>query len=184
MAKLTFAEISQLLKYDPKTGKLFWLPRPRSMFPSDSAYKIWTKRYSNKEAFTAKLKNGYLVGTILGDTTYKASHVAWLLSYGRWPSLPTDHINGDRSDNRLINLREVTITENNKNKRLQKKNISGKNGVSWNKKYSVWDVSIGYQGKKISIGSFRDLGEAIKAREKIEHNFNFHENHGNHRNEY
>jgi hypothetical protein len=67
MAELTFAEISKLLKYDPETGKLFWLPRPVEMFSdaflgSEWSAKKWNTRYAGKEAFTALDGRGYHYG--------------------------------------------------------------------------------------------------------------------------
>lgn len=105
MAELTFAEISKLLKYDPETGKLFWLPRPVEMFAntglggSATAAKRWNNCFAGKEAFLTVDGKGYLCGNIF-DRQYSAARVAWLLHTGEWPSDCIDHIN-DAIDARL-----------------------------------------------------------------------------------
>jgi hypothetical protein len=68
---------------------------------------------------------------VISGKTYKAHRLAWLYVYGVWPEQCIDHINGDRGDNRISNLRCATISENSQNQRKAKKsNKTGFLGVS------------------------------------------------------
>lgn len=81
-----------------------------------------------------------------------------------------DHINGNRLDNRRENIRFVTMQENSFNRGMQKRNISGKTGVTWIKRIGMWRSSIRVNGKIIYLGNFKEneLELAIKAREEAE----------------
>src|SRR5260221_8009897 len=59
---------------------------------------------------------------------YEAHRLAWFMTYGRWPEKQIDHINGNRSDNRIANLREANKAQNNRNNIISKNNKSGYNG--------------------------------------------------------
>jgi hypothetical protein len=110
----------QTLRYEPETGKLYWLERPAELFTIVDAPKrgatvergaaSWNKGYAGKEAFTYRNDRGYCVGTLF-TAQYKAHRVIWKLVYGEDP-LFVDHINMDRADNRLCNLRSITHAEN------------------------------------------------------------------------
>ncbi len=76
-----------------------------------------------------------------------------------------DHINGDRGDNRVENLRWATINENNFNKSIYKNNTSGYKGISWDKYNNKWRAHIRHNDKSYTIGRFTDINEAIKARQ-------------------
>lgn len=106
--------------YDPQTGNLFWKPRDVKWFSdstrwsADQICKSWNTRYANKPAFTSRDSDGYPQGHIL-TKSLRAHRLIWLLVHGVWPD-NIDHINKDRSDNRLENLRSVTHKENMQNK--------------------------------------------------------------------
>jgi hypothetical protein len=184
MAELTYAEISKLLKYEPETGKLFWLPRTAEMFAGSTFYggaeakaKTWNNRYAGKEAFTSCHLNGYRQGGILGKG-YLAHRVIWLFEKGSWPIDQLDHINGDRTDNRMENLREVSNAENAKNMTLSKRNKSGVCGVFWLSHIHKWWASIRVDGANKNLGYFDDFHDACEARKQAERDHGFHPNHG------
>lgn len=89
------------------------------------------------------------------------------------PGYVVDHIihpNMDQNkfDNRKANLRIVTYHQNSANRCLNKNNKSGKNGVHYNKKAKKWIARISVQGKRICLGSYNNLEEAIKVRDQAE----------------
>jgi hypothetical protein len=81
------------------------------------------------------------------------------------PELQTDHINRNKLDNRRINLRSVTASQNQHNTKIQSNNNSGYPGVSWKKYCSKWRAQIMVNRKNIQIGYFDNLHDAIKARQ-------------------
>ena len=88
---------------------------------------------------------------------------------GSWPIAEIDHINGVKDDNRFKNLREATRTENIRNQKLPRvDNASGVAGVSWYKKYGKWVARIQVHGKRISLGYFSNLCDAVTARKAAE----------------
>jgi hypothetical protein len=100
--------------------------------------------------------------------------------YDRWPD-ELDHINGDKGDNRIVNLREVTRAENNKNKSRYKQNSSGFTGVGWHKVTKKWAAKIRVDGRDYHLGVFASIEAAKEARAAAEKHYGFHENHGRHK---
>lgn len=152
------------LDYDPETGGLRWRPR-------NSAW--WDGRYAGKDAFTYKMPSGYLQGSLF-DRRYKAHRVIWLMVHGYWPK-GVDHINGDRSDNRLCNLREASQRENCRNRRPMRDIPLGvyRSGRKWK-------ATIGHHtyGEQTHLGTFATMEEAAAARKSAEQARGFHPNHG------
>jgi hypothetical protein len=99
----------------------------------------------------------------LYDVRYPAHRLAWLYSYGVWPREEIDHINGEKSDNRLTNLRLATHSENRANAGPQKNNSSGYKGVGFNKKTGKWRATIRKDRRPISLGYFATAEEAHSA---------------------
>ena len=107
-------------------------------------------------------KNGYKRISINGK--YKLHHLAaCYLTYGYWPN-EIDHINRDKTDNRLLNLRDSTRSTNKLNGDLRSDNKSGKIGVSWDKPTQSWQVN--HAGKYIR--RYKNLAEAISTKEELE----------------
>jgi hypothetical protein len=79
-----------------------------------------------------------------------------------------DHIDHNPSNNRKINLRIVTSQQNKFNQNVKTNNTSGVKGVSWSKERRKWETYIGYNGKKINLGRFVNLKDAIQARKEAE----------------
>ncbi len=75
-----------------------------------------------------------------------------------------DHIDNDRQNNKLINLRFATHSQNNQNASLSSKNTSGAKGVSWHKQSMKWRAEITINGKQITLGSFINKDDAINIR--------------------
>jgi len=133
--------------------------------------------YKSNKRVAGSLSEGYRRVSIQGKST-GAHRVAWFLHYGKWPDGFIDHINHDRSDNRIENLRLVSRSDNARNQKLNRHNTSGFNGVSYHKKRQEWRAAIQVNGKKKWVGSFKTKDEAIAARQKANVVYKFHENHG------
>ena len=155
-------ELRKLLRYEPETGKLFWLPRSDSLFRSKADARKWKGRVCGAEAFTAENDQGYRQGAVCGHL-YRAHRVAWAISTGIWPKNQIDHINGNKSDNRLINLREATHSENARNKSKPSTNKSGYKGVSWRPDRRLWRAMIRISGVQTHLGYFERAEDAYAA---------------------
>ena len=156
-------DIKKYLRYDAETGKIFW--------------KL-NKSSTGKAGNEAGGQNCGYIRMKLNRKSYKAHRIAWLLTYGSWPEDQIDHINGNGLDNRLENLRDVSLIENLRNQKIPKNNTSGTIGVSFYKKDQYYQASIQINGKSKYLGYFKNKEEAIAARAAANIKYNFHENHG------
>lgn len=170
------SDVSQFLSYDCENGLLIWKPRSRSYFPSDRSFKIWSARFGGKPAGCYRA-DGYLVIRLF-DKLYLGHRIAWFLHYGEWPQNSIDHIDGNPSNNKINNLRDVTRAENAKNLRHKANNRSGRMGVWFSKPLKKWIAEISVNGKRHHIGTFADFSEAVEARSAAERRFGFDKNHG------
>lgn len=151
--------IRQRLTYDPETGLFF------------------SKRTLGLQIFRGINRDGYHYGSC-DNRTFLAHRLAWTVTHGAWPIGKIDHINGNRRDNRLCNLRVVSDRENAMNRAVRFDNISGRIGVSWSKRDKCWKASIRIDGKPVYLGNFRNLEDAIAARSLAESGAGYHPNHG------
>jgi hypothetical protein len=145
---LTQEKLKSLLHYDPDTG-------------------IFTRLTSSGgntiDSITGNFdKDGYLKTTIQGKT-YRTHRLAWLYIYGEFPPKEIDHINCGRNDNRLLNLRLSTRSENTYNTRIFSNNTSGYKCVSWNKKAKKWRAYCNVNGKQNHLGLFETAEQAYIA---------------------
>lgn len=155
---------SALFAYNPETGVIIWRKTnsPRLKPGSDAC---------RPDA------RGYLRVRI-GPDVYFAHRLAWLLFFGQWPDGHIDHINHDKSDNRLKNLRLTTLSQNAKNRSPQKGKELNLFGVWWIEETEKWVATITSEGKQYYLGQFTDFFDAACARKSAEIEFNFHPNHG------
>lgn len=165
----------QRLRYEPDTGKLIWLLRPIDSFARASRGKVWNNRFAGKEASSISAR-GYKVIRINGQIYYE-HRIVWRLMTGDAPP-EVDHINGDRIDNRFVNLRAATRETNGKNLSIKSTNTSGVNGVTWDKRDKLWVAYGKISHKMMIIGRFTDLEKAADARRAWDVSNGFHENHG------
>lgn len=174
--------LRRLLRYDPETGRLYWLPRPLEMFANtgcggaEGNAARWNGKCAGKPALTAKCR-GYYHGPIFRQKYY-AHRVAWALHYGAWPEGEIDHINHDHADNRIANLRVVSRQENCLNQPQPRTNSSGVTGVYWDKNRKLWLAAIQVDGRARHLGRFADIQAAIQVRKAAERQHGFHRNHG------
>lgn len=166
MAAPSIDALRKMLRYNPETGELFWLARTPDMFdvtpgrtPEHSCAN-WNAARAGKPALTADCGAGYRQGNINGRRI-RAHTAAWALATGAYPQGVIDHINGDRADNRLCNLREVTQAQNVLNCRVRKHNKLGLKGV---KKWGTgFAAQIRKDGVKYHLGRFDTPEEAQAA---------------------
>lgn len=144
--------LKTVVNYDPETGVFTWKIATSNRNPVGSPAGTTTNA-------------GYRSMTIDGKR-YLAHRLAWLYVYGEWPTSDLDHINLDRTDNRIANLREASRGQNMANGNLRKDNTSGCKGVYWNKQSSKWRVTIQKNGRMIQIGMFASYDDAVRAATK------------------
>lgn len=162
--------LRQRLRYEPETGKLFWreaLDKP--------AY--WNTRFAGTMAGNLDPSHGYYCVTI-NKVKHRMHRVILAMVNNCWPTQHIDHIDGDRSNNRRDNLREVSQKENHYNQAIPKSNKSGVIGVCWHKRRARWRADIKVDGVSRTIGYFSSINEAAAARKEAEVMFGFHKNHG------
>jgi hypothetical protein len=174
---LTYNDASTVLTVDFDAGKLFWRPRPLEMFKTKHDCDSWNSRFAGRETFRTAHNSGYRSGCIFYKG-YLAHRVIWLLHSGEWPDEQIDHINGDRADNCISNLRAVSGSENRMNMCLGSHNKSGVMGVSWHKRSGKWQARINVDGRLKFISQSEDIADAIAARKAAEIEHGFHANHG------
>lgn len=168
--------LHQMLRYDPDTGCLFWLARPSHLFVVPELADAWNRRFAGTRAGSVK-GNGY-IQVCLSGTIVLAHRVAWALYYGDWPTGKLDHLNGDRTDNRIENLRIATDLENQRNLKRRSDNTSGHCGVFWNKNTLKWTAAVSVKGRQVYLGSFQELDDAVSARLRASREFGFSARHG------
>ncbi len=167
--------LRQALDYNPATGKFTWLTRPVEQFASAQAANSCNSRTAGKEAFTAFAETHGYVGRI-GGQQYVAHRIAFYMGTGQRPEGEIDHINGDRRDNRLANLRSVSHAINARNRARNRNSKHPAHGVYH--RGSRWVAQIKVDGRPLTIGSFLTCEEAMAARVGAERVLDFHPNHG------
>jgi hypothetical protein len=148
LTKLTAEIARERWDYDPKTGVLRW--------------KIKLSNVKVGDVTGYESNGGYLqVGW--DGKIYLAHRIIWLIVHGEWPPEQLDHINGDRTDNRLVNLRCVSNRQNSLNKeRHRKGNLQGAYRLNRNLK-SPWKAIIQIDGERKHLGYFPTEQQAHEA---------------------
>ena len=151
---LTQERLKEVLDYDQHTGTFTW--------------KVAQRRKNKKGTVGSDHNVGYL--QIRVDYKGYLSHrLAWLYCYGYFPH-EIDHVNGNKKDNRIENLREVSHTCNLRNCKLSKNNKTGVTGVRIVRNYKKikYRTEITLHGTVMLIGEFYDFDEAVAHRLAVE----------------
>jgi hypothetical protein len=134
--------------FDYEDGNLYWrLPKANHINVGDLA------GYINSDGYV-------IIG--LKYRYYGAHRIIFLREHGWLPKI-VDHVDGNRSNNKIENLRGATRAQNAANTKKSTRNKSGHKNVSWNKKSNAWTVTIQLNGRNNFIGAFKDLEIAVLA---------------------
>lgn len=164
------------LTYDPESGEVCWVSRPEADFATPGAWRSWNSRMAGKVAGSDS-SSGYRDIRVDG-TRLMLHRVIWAMYHGHWPKGQIDHINGSRADNRIQNLRDVSVVENRRNAAIPSDNKSGVAGVRWKKRDQRWVAEVGVGGRRVHLGNFESFQEAVDCRKAAEVEYRFHRNHG------
>lgn len=141
-----------ILGYNPETGDLWWLETGRPAgHVNDRGYRVIE----------------------INRKRHKAHRIAWCIFHGKYPDGEIDHINRNKSDNRIVNLRDVSTQGNMRNRGLQKNNTSGYAGVCWHNNKKKWISKIKVNGEWKWLGEFDDKNQAIATRQVAEDLYDF-----------
>ncbi len=158
-------ELKSLVSYDKNTG----------VFTVTGIIKHSSKKIG--DILSSTNNRGYL-RVFIKNRTYTLHRLAFLYMTGKFPINDVDHINHVKNDNRWVNLRDVMQKDNAKNRPLPKNNKSGAVGVDLNEKKRRWSARISVNKKRVFLGLFKNLDDAIASRRSAEIRYGFHENHG------
>ena len=156
--------LESLLDYNADSGEIKW------------TYANSKNTNKGKVAGT-KLSNKYIRIFIYGKL-YQAHRLAWYMYYGKEPEYGLDHIDGNKHNNAIDNLRDIPQSGNAKNSSLSKANSSGFTGVTFMRRSKKWRSRIMVDGSDIHLGFYDDKQKAISARVRANRKYGFHENHG------
>ena len=174
----------RLYRYDAESGLIYACDRLEcdfedrgkgsSFMSASGAAAKYNKELSGRLSFNRRIRTTRSTcDYFCGGASYRgvskqlfAHRVAFFLYHGHYPFFPNsvDHINRDGCDNRIVNLREVTPREQSANTGLSRANTSGVKGVSFLKDRGKWRASANIDGRKVNLGTFFDINDAIAAR--------------------
>jgi len=142
---ITQEELKKQLHYNEETG-------------------IFTRLISNHHSVKIGDKAGSLDHDywkiVVNKKQYYAHRLAWLYVYGEWSNFPEsviDHIDGNKQNNKIINLRKITHQENILNQKKRINNTSGVKGISWHKRSKNWQARVMINGASKYLGGFDNL---------------------------
>ncbi len=171
---LTQSRLKEILHYNPETGDFIWKESHGKCTKGRIAGGLTSQGY-------------WRIG--IDKTRYRGHLLAWLYMYGHMPKHPKeqiDHINQNRSDNRIVNIRllssdfcQTAHEKNSRNYSQRSDNTSGCTGVCLCKESNKWHAKIYVNKKPKSLGRHENIADAIKARKEAEVEYGYHENHGN-----
>lgn len=158
-----FGFLFEYLRYNETKGEFTWIKRPNKNI------HLHTRAGTKNSA-------GYRVISLFGKR-YLEHRLAWFFVHGEMPEHEIDHINQIRDDNRISNLRQVTRSENQRNKTRKDSRVD-EIGIWWCRRRKRYIAEITLNGKKVYQKSFKDIDEAIQQRKAKALELGFHDNHG------
>ena len=162
--------------YDPETGEMRW----HRKHGATKEERRWNTRYADMPAGTKDDKGYIRILFKSGGKTLRvrAHQLAWLITTGESAKGEIDHINQNKMDNRIVNLRDVPKEINQRNGTRKKNNTSGVPGVTWHKQHRKWYAQARINGKHHSVGLYLELSDAETAVKASRAQHGFTETHG------
>ena len=155
--------LREMLDYNPDTGDFRWRERPLSHFASHKIWRRWNTVTAGRPAGWVTAFGYLRIRLNDGRGSMTAHRVAWSMTHdGDEPDM-IDHIDGDKLNNRIANLRAATRGDNLANSRLRADNTTGAKGIT-KRPCGTWQVRISRKGRRYHIGSFATLAEAVAMR--------------------
>jgi len=142
-------KVAEYLRYDPITGYLFW----KKTHPK-------VARFVGMKWGAYPRDGGYVTGRFLG-VRCRAHQLVFILHHGYLPERCIDHINGNKQDNRIENLREFSYACNRINCTNNSTNTTGVVGVIYVNEYSNWKAAIKINNKRYHLGTAKSFDEAV-----------------------
>jgi hypothetical protein len=155
-AKITVEDVREAFDYDAATGNLIWRPRPSGT----TGNNVFNSRFAGKVAGSPH-DAGY-IGIVFHRTRQYLHRLVWAHQKGEWPTHEIDHINGDRSDSRIENLRPATTSQNRHNRRPGA-NRTGMKGVTFEPRTGRFQARIKLDNKQHNLGTFATAEDAHAA---------------------
>lgn len=154
--------LEQLFSYDPNEGVLRWKAQRGPIRAGRIAGHLTRNGYRSVSITLDGIERSYLVHRIV-----------WFRQTGQWPKNVIDHVNGDKNDNRLRNLRDVSLIENGQNTRKARAGVPvgvSKRVYNYGTRYVA---QLKYQGHKYHLGEYRSMEEARGAYLKKRHELDY-----------
>lgn len=144
-------ELRSFLRYDDATGNFI------------VTYRRWNTAKPVGTVYGSMTQNGYKEARILGKSFFM-HNLVWLWHNEDWPAGEIDHINGDRIDNRIENLRDTSRGVNLRNAKMKSTNTSGYTGVHFNKALNKWQgrVMVNYRVVYRCYGETAEVAAALR----------------------
>ncbi len=145
---MTPDDVKAMMAYDPQTGNFIW--------------KVRRGQAAVGKIAGTPHNQGYIQIKV-GEKVILAHRLAWFVTYGEVPSCDIEHINGNKLDNRIANLRLATRSQNMANKGPNRNSRSGLKGVYYFKRTGKWVAGFRKDGLRIHVGYFDTAEEAAEA---------------------
>ncbi|CAB5079604.1 putative NHN endonuclease [uncultured Caudovirales phage] len=155
---LTVDDLRQVLNYDPATGVFTWKVTNSNRAVAGSV--AGTLRVASETLVYRQIR--------IDGVSHRAHRLAWLYMTGEWPKDVVDHVNGNGTDNRWVNIREATKSQNQFNRRASRNNTSGRKGVVFLKDRNRWRALIWVNDQPRYLGNFYTYEAAVAARSAAE----------------
>ena len=164
---ITQARLKESLHYDPDTGVF------------TRRVRVGCNPVGSTSGHVVRKRNGKSYSFVYFDgRSNRAHNLVWIYVHGKLPTGQIDHIDGNGTNNILCNLRDVSIQDNCRNKKLDRRNKSGFNGVNWHVGLGKWRAAVRVDSKEVHLGYFESLIDAIATRIRADKEYGFHPNHG------